>query len=256
MRSWWGYSPESLTRGVFFLCHTVKCRNPTVSVPPLRIHRGSVESESAAQKKRWVVQGQRGMKGQAEEKDMGPSKERPEIHKPHTTINPSRIHASFSYVCVRRSVWYRMQNIMPIHWYRYSKCERVVCWRCLTSIWFPEKSGQMKFYVFFFLSTGFFFPYWSSCFDQACQGAALCSLHGDTMLKSVWYVLHVRSTCKSGCSVLLTQGFSLLFLSFPFPWRLHSGPEKTRWVSWRTAHSLSSNIATILRDARHIYGWY
>lgn len=187
---------------------------------------------------------------------MGPSKERPEIHKPHTTINPSWIHASFSYVCVRRSVWYRTQNIMPIHWYRYSKCERVVCWRCLTSIWFPEKSGQMKFYVFFFLSTGFFFPYWSSCFDQACQGAALCSLHGDTMLKSVWYVLHVRSTCKSGCSVLLTQGFSLLFLSFPFPWRLHSGPEKTRWVTWRTAHSLSSNIATILRDARYIYGWY
>lgn len=88
----------------FFLCHTVKCRNPTVSVPPLRIHRGSVESGSAAQKKRWVVQGQRGMKGQVEEKDMGPSKERPEIHKPHTTINPSRIHASFSYVCVRRSV--------------------------------------------------------------------------------------------------------------------------------------------------------
>lgn len=34
VRSWWGYSPESLTRGVFFLCHTVKVRNPTVSVPP------------------------------------------------------------------------------------------------------------------------------------------------------------------------------------------------------------------------------
>lgn len=158
MRSWWGYSPESLTCGVFFNAILWNVGIPQWAFPPLRIHRGSVESGSAAQKKRWVVQGQRGMKGQAEEKDMGPSKERPEIHKPHTTINPSRIHASFSYVCVRRSVWYRMQNIMPIHWYRYSKCERVVCWRCLTSIWFPEKSGQMKFYVFFFLSAGFFFP--------------------------------------------------------------------------------------------------
>lgn len=162
MRSWWGYSPESLTCGAFFFLFFYailwNVGIPQWAFPPLRIHRGSVESGSAAQKKSWVVQGQRGMKGQVEEKDMGPSKERPEIHKPHTTINPSRIHASFSYVCVRRSVWYRMQNIMPIHWYRYSKCERVVCWRCLTSIWFPEKSGQMKFYVFFFLSAGFFFP--------------------------------------------------------------------------------------------------
>lgn len=119
----------------------------------------------------------------------------------------------------------------------------------------PREVGTDEILRVFFSLRRVFFPYWSSCFDQACQGAALCSLHGDTMLKSVWYVLHVRSTCKSGCSVLLTQGFSLLFLSFPFPWRLHSGPEKTRWVSRRTAHSLSSNIATILRDARHIYGW-
>lgn len=113
-------------------------------------------------------------------------------------------------LCVIQDAEYYANILISI----FEKCERVVCWRCLTSIWFPEKLGQMKFYVFFFSPQGFFF-YWSNCFDQACQGAALCSLHGDTMLKSVWYVLHVRSTCKSGCSVLLMQGFSLLFsLSF------------------------------------------
>lgn len=84
---------------------------------------------------------------------------------------------------------------------------------------------------------------WSRRFDRACQGAAFCSLHGDAVLTSVLYVLHVRTTCKSSCSVLLMQDSSLLSLSFL--WWHHSSSETTRWVSRRTSHSLNSTVETV-----------
>lgn len=67
----------------------------------------------------------------------------------------------------------------------------------------------MKFYVF--LSTGIYTEVAVLIRHVKVQ---LFAPYMVTVLRSVWYVLHVKATCKSSCGVLLMQDFSLLSLSF------------------------------------------
>lgn len=138
-------------------------------------------------------------------------------------------------MCVRQSVRWRKQNIMFL--WRYSNVNELFAKGELL-IWFPEKTGQMKFEVF--LSTGIYTEVVVLIRHVKVQ---LFAPYMVTVLRSVWYVLHVKATCKSSCSVLLMQDFSLLSLSFL--WRHHSSSEATRWVSRRTRHSLSSTVETV-----------
>lgn len=168
---------ESLMCGFFFLLflprQTVNYRNLTSSIP-LRNHKTVVSNLGRQFIKSWLG----GFKGQ-----MGKRRRRiwvwdgaswhPQTSQHHKS---SRIHA-FCYVCeavcaIKEAEYYVSVMIF--------ECEWVVCQRWTANL-IPWEDGTDEILRVSLHRRW----YWSRCFDQACQGAALCSLHGDSTQKCV-----------------------------------------------------------------------
>lgn len=147
----------------------------------------------------------------------------PDIHKPHYTMDP---HGFMPLVlCVRRSVWYRKRNIMLVSIFNCDEFSsfNLIPWGDGTDSF--SCVSLHRFYIevvvlIRHVKGQLFAPY----------------------MVTQWYILHVRTTCKSSYSVSLMQDFSLLSLSlFPVmtPQQLQDNQ-----VSFKKDSSLSLVIFT------------